>query len=179
MRHQAEQQAELEATGQQAEPEGEPEAGAAEQQTTEARSQLDISPTELCCLQEKDPSLREAKVTVICAEQVPREILMGPGSNFMSKLLEELYQMLQCVHRIWTATHHPQTDPQTDGIPQVLCTDLWKKWHTPINTRDSTVEEQHRLRLMWPAHTPASNPHQKDRELQQTNSLSQEKEGGV
>lgn len=69
-RHQAEQQAELEATGQQAEPEGESEARAAERQATEARSQLGISPTELCCLQEKDPSLREAKATASHTEHI-------------------------------------------------------------------------------------------------------------
>ncbi|XP_065901363.1 uncharacterized protein [Dysidea avara] len=40
---------------------------------------------------------------------IPREILSDQGTNFMSQLLKELYNLLR-IHQIRTSPYHPQTD---------------------------------------------------------------------
>lgn len=40
---------------------------------------------------------------------IPEEILTDQGTNFMSTMLEEIYQLLQ-ITRIRTTPYHPQTD---------------------------------------------------------------------
>ena len=51
----------------------------------------------------------EELVTMFAHVRVPREILMDQGTNFMSKLLAELYNLLH-IHPIRTSPYHPQTD---------------------------------------------------------------------
>ena len=50
---------------------------------------------------------------------IPREILMNQGSNFMSKLLTEVYRMLG-VKPIRTTPYHPQTDGLVERFNQTL-----------------------------------------------------------
>ena len=47
--------------------------------------------------------------TMFARVGVPREILTDQGTNFMSKLLAELYNLLH-IHPIRTSPYHPQTD---------------------------------------------------------------------
>ena len=56
---------------------------------------------------------------------VPREILTDQGSNFMSKLLGELYRLLH-VHPIKTSPYHPQTDGLVERFNGTLKTMLRK-----------------------------------------------------
>ena len=51
----------------------------------------------------------EELVTMFSRVGVPSEILIDQGTNFMSKLLSELYQLLH-VQQIRTSPYHPQTD---------------------------------------------------------------------
>ena len=51
----------------------------------------------------------EELVTMFARVGVPREILTDQGTNFMSKLLAELYNLLH-IHPIRTSPYHPQTD---------------------------------------------------------------------
>ena len=50
---------------------------------------------------------------------VPKEILTDQGTNFMSKLLTELYRMLH-VHPIRTSPYHPQTDGLVERFNRTL-----------------------------------------------------------
>ena len=50
---------------------------------------------------------------------IPKEILTDQGSNFTSKLLAELYNMLQ-VRAIRTTPYHPQTDGLVERFNQTL-----------------------------------------------------------
>ena len=51
----------------------------------------------------------EELMGVFAREGISSEILTDQGSNFMSQLLTELYQMLH-IHPIRTTPYHPQTD---------------------------------------------------------------------
>ena len=48
-------------------------------------------------------------VTVFSRTGIPEEILSDQGANFMSMLLQEMYQLLH-IRRIRTSPYHPQTD---------------------------------------------------------------------
>ena len=50
---------------------------------------------------------------------VPKEILTDQGTNFMSKLLTELYRMLH-VQPIHTSPYHPQTDGLVERFNRTL-----------------------------------------------------------
>ena len=50
---------------------------------------------------------------------IPREILSDQGSNFMSKLLKEVYRLLR-VHPIRTSPYHPQTDGLVERFNKTL-----------------------------------------------------------
>ena len=54
---------------------------------------------------------RIAKELVVLFSRVGilEEILNDQGANFMSSLLQEVYQLLH-IQRIWTSPYHPQTD---------------------------------------------------------------------
>ena len=56
---------------------------------------------------------------------VPAEILTDQGTNFMSRLLQELYRMLG-VKSIRTSSHHPQTDGLVERFNGTLKTMLRK-----------------------------------------------------
>ena len=51
----------------------------------------------------------EALMTMFSRVGVPKEILTDQGTNFTSKLLAELYRLLQ-VKAVRTSPYHPQTD---------------------------------------------------------------------
>ena len=61
----------------------------------------------------------EELVKVISRVGIPREILSDQGSNFMSQLLTELYNLLH-VKRIRTSPYHPQTDGVVERFNQTL-----------------------------------------------------------
>ena len=46
---------------------------------------------------------------------IPREILTDQGTNFMSQLLKELYNLLH-ISQIQTSPYHPQTDGLVEKI---------------------------------------------------------------
>jgi len=48
-------------------------------------------------------------ITLFSRVGIPEEILSDQGANFMSDLLQELYQLLH-IRRIRTTPYHPQTD---------------------------------------------------------------------
>jgi len=50
---------------------------------------------------------------------IPREILSDQGTNFMSQLLKELYNLLQ-IHQIRTSPYHPQTDGLVERFNRTL-----------------------------------------------------------
>ena len=50
---------------------------------------------------------------------IPTEILLDQGTNFMSKLLKELYNLL-CINRIRTSPYHPQTDGLVERFNKTL-----------------------------------------------------------
>ena len=50
---------------------------------------------------------------------IPREILSDQGTNFMSQLLKELYNLLH-VHPIRTSPYHPQTDGLVERFNKTL-----------------------------------------------------------
>ena len=50
---------------------------------------------------------------------IPKEILSDQGTNFMSQLLKELYNLLH-VHPICTSPYHPQTDGLVECFNKTL-----------------------------------------------------------
>ena len=50
---------------------------------------------------------------------IPKEILSDQGTNFMSQLLKELYNLLH-VHPIRTSPYHPQTDGLVERFNKTL-----------------------------------------------------------
>ena len=59
---------------------------------------------------------------------MPKEILTDQGTNFMSKLLTELYRMLH-IQPIHTSPYHPQTDGLVERfIKSKLVGDEGKDW---------------------------------------------------
>ena len=50
---------------------------------------------------------------------IPKEILSDQGTNFMSQLLKELYNLLQ-IHQIRTSPYHPQTDGLVERFNRTL-----------------------------------------------------------
>ena len=50
---------------------------------------------------------------------IPREILSDQGTNFMSQLLKELYNLLR-IHQIRTSPYHPQTDGLVERFNKTL-----------------------------------------------------------
>ena len=54
-------------------------------------------------------NVTEALMTMFLRVGVPKEILTNQGTNFTSKLLADLYHLLQ-VKTMKTSPYHPQTD---------------------------------------------------------------------
>ena len=54
-------------------------------------------------------TVAEQLIQLFARVGIPREILSDQGTNFMSQLLKELYNLLH-IHRIRTSPYHPQTD---------------------------------------------------------------------
>ena len=83
------------------------------------------------------PAIAEQLIEIISRHGVLKEILTDQGSNFMSALLQELYQMLG-VKSIRTTPYHPQTDGLVERFNQTLKQMLrkvidregrdWNKW---------------------------------------------------
>ena len=64
---------------------------------------------------------------------IPKEILMDQGTNFMSTLLQEVYQLLN-ITRIRTSPYHPQTDGLVERFNSMLKS-MMKKF-TSKNLKD-------------------------------------------
>ena len=80
----------------------------------------------------------EEIIKIFARVGVPEEILTDQGSNFMSKLLAELYRLLH-IHSIRTSPYHPQTDGLVERFNQTLksmlrktVTEEGKNWDTLI-----------------------------------------------
>lgn len=58
-------------------------------------------------------------MTMFSRVEVPKEILTDQGTNFMSKLLAELYRLLQ-VKAVRTSPYHPQTDGMVERFNRTL-----------------------------------------------------------
>ena len=76
---------------------------------------------------------------IICRHGVPAKILSDRGANFLSELLQNIYQLLG-THKINTAAYHPQTDGLVERFNRTL-TDMLAK----------TVEKNGRD---WDQHLP-------------------------
>ena len=61
----------------------------------------------------------EELVKVFAHVGIPREILSDQGSNFQSKLIQELYRLLH-VEAIRTSPYHPQTDGLVERFNKTL-----------------------------------------------------------
>ena len=61
----------------------------------------------------------EELVKIFSRVGIPKEILTDQGSNFTSRLLGELYNMLH-IHPIRTSPYHPQTDGLVERFNQTL-----------------------------------------------------------
>ena len=64
-------------------------------------------------------------VTVFSRAGIPEEILSDQGANFMSMLLQEMYQLLH-IRRIRTSPYHPQTDGLVERFNGTMKGMLWK-----------------------------------------------------
>ena len=71
------------------------------------------------------PHVAEELMKFFSRVGVPKEILTDQDTNFMSKLLTELYRMLH-VQPIRTSPHHPQTDGLVERFNRTLKTMLNK-----------------------------------------------------
>ena len=67
----------------------------------------------------------EALMSLFSRMGVPKEILTDQGTNFTSRLLEKLYQLLG-VKAIRTSPYHPQTDGLVERFNGTLKAMLWK-----------------------------------------------------
>lgn len=79
-------------------------------------------------------NVAEALMTMFSRVGVPKEILTDQGTNFTSKLLAELYRLLQ-VKAVRTSPYHPQTDGLVEQFNRTLknmlrktVTDEGKDW---------------------------------------------------
>ena len=70
-------------------------------------------------------TIAEELVQLFSRIGIPQEILTDQGSNFTSRLLQELYKLLH-VHPIRTSPYHPQTDGLVERFNQTLKTMLRK-----------------------------------------------------
>ena len=50
---------------------------------------------------------------------IPKEVLIDQGTNFLSRLMDEMYRMLG-VKTIRTSPYHPQTDGLAERFNQTL-----------------------------------------------------------
>ena len=64
-------------------------------------------------------NVAEALMTMFWRVGVPKEILTDQGTNFTSKLLAELYRLLQ-VKDVRTSPYHPQTDGLVERFNRTL-----------------------------------------------------------
>ena len=69
--------------------------------------------------------IAEELIQIFSRVGIPREILTDQGSNFMSRLLAEVYRMLQ-IQGLRTSPYHPQTDGLVERFNQTLKTLLRK-----------------------------------------------------
>jgi len=63
--------------------------------------------------------IAEELVKIFARVGLPREILTDQGSNFTSRLLAEVYNLLH-VHAVRTSPYHPQTDGLVERFNQTL-----------------------------------------------------------
>ena len=65
------------------------------------------------------PCICKELMVVFACMGIPDKILSDQGTNFMSTLLEEVYQLLQ-IKRIQTSAYHPQTDGLVERFKMML-----------------------------------------------------------
>ena len=80
----------------------------------------------------------EELIKIFARVGVPEEILMDQGSNFMSKLLSELYSLLH-IHLIRTSPYHPQTDGLVERFNKMLKSMLRKAVDTEGKNWDTLI----------------------------------------
>ena len=69
---------------------------------------------------------------------IPRDILTEQGTNFMSQLLKELYNLLH-VSQIWTSPCHPQTDGLVERFNKTLKLILREEWEASKRSDESVL----------------------------------------
>ena len=80
----------------------------------------------------------EELIKIFARVGVPEEILTDQGSNFMSKLLSELYGLLH-IHSIRTSPYHPQTDGLVERFNKTLKSMLRKAVDTEGKNWDKLI----------------------------------------
>ena len=70
-------------------------------------------------------TVAEQLIQLFARVGISREILSDQGTNFMSQLLKELYNLLH-IQRIRTSPYHPQTDGMVERFNRTLKSLLWK-----------------------------------------------------
>ena len=80
----------------------------------------------------------EELIKIFARVGVPEDILTAQGSNFMSKLLSELYS-LQHIHSIRTSPYHPQTDGLVERFNKTLKSMLRKAVDTKGKNWDTLI----------------------------------------
>jgi transposase InsO family protein len=70
-------------------------------------------------------TIAEELMSLFSRVGIPREILTDQGSNFTSRLLQELYKLLH-VNSVKTSPYHPKTDGLVERFNQTLKTMLRK-----------------------------------------------------
>lgn len=80
----------------------------------------------------------EELIKIFARVGVPEEILTDQGSNFMSKLLAELYSLLH-IHSIRTSPYHPQTDGLVERFNKTLKSMLRKAVDTEGKNWDKLI----------------------------------------
>ncbi|XP_061898861.1 uncharacterized protein LOC133646933 isoform X2 [Entelurus aequoreus] len=86
-------------------------------------------------------SVAQALFQVISRVGIPKEILTGQGTSFMSRTIKELYGLLG-IKAIRTSVYHPQTDGLVERLNKTLKTMIrkfmheekqnWDKWLDPL-----------------------------------------------
>ena len=70
-------------------------------------------------------TVAEQLIQLFARVGIPKEILSDQGTNFLSQLLKELYNLLQ-IHQIHTSPYHPQTDRLIERFNKTLKSLLMK-----------------------------------------------------
>src|SRR5438093_6972520 len=56
---------------------------------------------------------------IICRHGAPKQILTDRGANFMSEVMNKVYELFK-IHKISTSAYHPQTDGMVEKFNSTL-----------------------------------------------------------